>query len=187
LRPLDLYYLKGVAGRLLTLLGIPGIQWHAGAHPKMEDCLRITSGKTELALMGAASASSLARFDIKQPVWVADFNWEQILLLVRDAQTAVKELPRQLPVQRDLALVVSQSTPYEALEASIRKIKLEKLQGLRLFDVFESDKLGVGKKSMAVSFTFLDPEKTLTDKEVDAMMEKIMAGMEKDLAAEIRR
>ncbi|HEX2534296.1 MAG TPA: hypothetical protein VHK69_11195, partial [Chitinophagaceae bacterium] len=65
--------------------------------------------------------------------------------------------------------------------------RLNRLQGVRLFDVFQSEKLGAGKKSMAVNFTFLDPEKTLTDKEIDGWMNKIMASLEKELGAEIRR
>ena len=64
---------------------------------------------------------------------------------------------------------------------------LQKLKSIKLFDVFESDKLGADKKSLAVSFTFLDDEKTLTDKEIDAMMAKIISYYEKDLMAEVRR
>lgn len=61
------------------------------------------------------------------------------------------------------------------------------MQEIKLFDIFESEKLGAGKKSMAVNFTFLDEEKTLTDKEIDGWMSKIMTTMEKELHAEIRK
>ena len=80
-----------------------------------------------------------------------------------------------------------QNTAYEALEKTIRTIRLDKLKDMQLFDVFESEKLGAGKKSFAVSFTFLDEEKTLTDKEIDGMMTRIMTTMEKELSAEIRK
>jgi phenylalanyl-tRNA synthetase beta chain len=86
-----------------------------------------------------------------------------------------------------LALIVPKATTYDTLEKTIQKIKLDKLKNMQLFDVFESDKLGAGKKSMAVSFTFLDDEKTLTDKEMDGMMSRIMTAMEKELRAEIRK
>jgi len=75
----------------------------------------------------------------------------------------------------------------EALEKTIRTIRLDKLKDMQLFDVFESDKLGAGKKSFAVSFTFLDEEKTLTDKEIDAMVGRIMGALEKEVQAEIRK
>jgi len=129
----------------------------------------------------------LQRFDIKQPVWYADLNWELILQLVQKLEVKAVVLPRQLPVQRDLALVVPKATAYEVLEKTIRTIRLDKLKDMQLFDVFESDKLGAGKKSIAVSFTFLDEEKTLTDKEIDGMMNRIMTTMEKELSAEIRK
>ena len=69
----------------------------------------------------------------------------------------------------------------------MQKIKLNKLRGVKLFDIFESEKLGIGKKSLAVNFTFLDEEKTLTDQEIDVCMNKIMTTLEKDLQSEIRK
>ena len=76
---------------------------------------------------------------------------------------------------------------YKEIKNVIVNLKLNKLQEIRLFDVFESDKLGEGKKSMAVNFTFLDVEKTLTDKEIDTWMSKIMDSITKNLNAEIRK
>jgi phenylalanyl-tRNA synthetase beta chain len=73
------------------------------------------------------------------------------------------------------------------VENSVNKLKLDKLQEVKLFDIFESEKLGTGKKSIAVSFTFLDDEKTLTDKEIDRWMSQIREALEKDLKAEIRK
>lgn len=69
----------------------------------------------------------------------------------------------------------------------MQNIRLDKLQGLHLFDIFESEKLGADKKSLAISFTFLDEEKTLTDQEIDGWMHQLMATLEKELNAEIRK
>jgi phenylalanyl-tRNA synthetase beta chain len=98
-----------------------------------------------------------------------------------------RELPRQLPVHRDLAMIVDRSLPYEKVEKAIRSTRLDKLREVKLFDIFESEKLGAGKKSLAVSFTFLDEEKTLTDKEIEGMVNKIMGALEKEVQAEIRK
>ena len=98
-----------------------------------------------------------------------------------------KELPRQLPVRRDLAMVVPKSLPFADVENTVKKVKLDKLQSIQLFDIFESEKLGADKKSLAVSFTFLDEEKTPTDKDIDGMMNKIMNALETNLQAEIRK
>ena len=97
------------------------------------------------------------------------------------------ELPRQNPVYRDLALIVEKNLPFETIEKTVEGIGLEKLRGVQLFDIFESEKLGKDKKSMAISFTFLDNEKTLTDKEIDGMMNRIMKTAEEKLKAEIRK
>jgi len=76
---------------------------------------------------------------------------------------------------------------YKEIRDHLTKLRLNKLQGVRLFDVFENEKLGINKKSMAINFTFLDEEKTLTDKEIDSWMKKIMTTLEKELNAEIRK
>jgi phenylalanyl-tRNA synthetase beta chain len=76
---------------------------------------------------------------------------------------------------------------YGAIREQIGKLKLNKLRQVRLFDVFQSEKIGKNKKSMAINLTFLDEEKTLTDKEIDAWMSRIMITLEKELNAEIRK
>jgi len=110
-----------------------------------------------------------------------------VLALAGKKDLKVTEIPKQLPVRRDLAMIVPKSLPYADVESTVQKVKLDKLQDIQLFDIFESEKLGPDKKSLALSFTFLDREKTPTDKEIDAMMNKIMLALEKELQAEIRK
>ncbi len=183
----DLFYLKGAVQRVLNLLGWQNVSFSSAVQKKLDNCLNVSVSGTQVAVLGNVDKNTLTRFEIKQPVWFADFNWGKMLELVQKIEISTHELPRQLPVHRDLALIVPTSTAYDALEKTIRQIKLDKLKNMQLFDVFESDKLGAGKKSMAVSFTFLDDEKTLTDKEIDGMMGKIMLVMEKELNAEVRK
>ena len=183
----DLYYVKGTVHRVLNLLGWDTISFTPSAQNKLDRCLEVSIDGMMVATIGGVNKNTLNRFDIKQPVWFADLNWELILQQVQKIDIKASELPRQLPVQRDLALIVPKTTAYDTLEKTVHKIKLDKLKTVQLFDVFESDKLGADKKSMAVSFTFLDDEKTLTDKEIDGMMGKIMMAMEKELSAEIRK
>ena len=184
----DLYYSKGVLQHVFNLLGWDTVSFASATHSKLDHCMAATVNGKTIATVGAVNNKTLAVFDIKQPVFFADINWSLVLELVasrKDIKAA--ELPRQLPVLRDLALVVPSSTDYGSLEKTVQKIKLDKLQGMQLFDVFESEKLGKDRKSMAVSFSFLDDEKTLTDKEIDGMMNRIMTAMETDLSAEIRK
>ncbi|MEO6315627.1 MAG: phenylalanine--tRNA ligase subunit beta [Chitinophagaceae bacterium] len=184
----DLYYVKGTIERVFNLLGWKTVLFSNAVNNKLNYCMELVINGTLVATLGAVNKNTLRVFDIKQPVWFADINWSSVLALLQQ-RPGIKatELPRQLPVQRDLALVVPKATAYDTLEKTIRQIKLEKLQGMQLFDVFESEKLGKDKKSLAVSFTFLDDEKTLTDKEIDGMMNKIMIAMETNLNAEIRK
>ena len=184
----DLYYIKGTIQRIFNLLGWDAVSFATAAHSKLDNTMEAAVNGNVVATIGAVNKNTLGVFDIKQPVWFADINWSLVLeLLARRKEIQAAELPKQLPVLRDLALIVPKSTAYTTLEKTVQKIKLDKLQGMQLFDVFESDKLGKDKKSLAVSFTFLDDEKTLTDKEIDGMMGKIMSAMETELSAEIRK
>ena len=184
----DLFYVKGVLQKVFSLLGWDDISFAPANHNKLDNAFEVLIKTTPVALAGAVSSKTIQQFDIKQPVFFADINWSLVLQMVAARKDIkVAELPKQLPVQRDLALIVPKSTEYGSLEKTIRKIKLDKLQHIQLFDVFESEKLGADKKSLAISFSFLDDEKTLTDKEIDGMMNKIMTAMEIELNAEIRK
>ncbi|WP_276485295.1 phenylalanine--tRNA ligase subunit beta [Paraflavitalea pollutisoli] len=183
----DLYYIKGIVARILQLTGITKTSWQAVTTQKLADGLEVKLNNEVIAVIGAVAPHELKRFDIKQPVFYADIDWELLLKKVAKGILKVTELPKQLPAHRDLAMIVPKVLPYADVEATVKKTRIEKLQNMQLFDIFESAKLGADKKSLAVSFTFLDEEKTLTDKEIDGMMNKIMTALEKELQAEIRK
>jgi phenylalanyl-tRNA synthetase beta chain len=140
-----------------------------------------------IAGAGQVSKDVLDKFGIKQPVYYAGLNWELISALAVNHTPKIREIPRYPSVQRDLAMIVSRELAWQEVEKTVHKIRLDKLRDIKLFDIFESEKLGNGKKSLAVNFTFLDEEKTLTDKEIDGWMNKIMGTLEKELQAEIRK
>jgi phenylalanyl-tRNA synthetase beta chain len=183
----DLYYLKGVVTSVLNLLGIKADLIEAIPVPKLDSHIIFKLNGQIIAGAGQTNNKSLAKFDIKQPVFFAGLNWTLLSEISSKQKTVIKEIPKFPSVQRDLAMIVSKQLQYEEVEKTVQKIRLDKLQDIKLFDIFESEKLGMDKKSMAVSFTFLDEEKTLTDKEIDAWMNKIMTSFEKDLQAEIRK
>jgi phenylalanyl-tRNA synthetase beta chain len=183
----DFYYLKGAVNSLLKLLGVEYDSFESLAVPKLDNHVVFKLNGQIIAGAGAVSQKSLAQFDIKQPVYYAGLNWTLLAELAGQKTASIRELPRFPAVQRDIAMVVPKELAYEEVEKLVKKIRLNKLRDMKLFDIFESDKLGQGKKSMAVSFTFQDEEKTLTDTEIDDWMKKIMNGFEKDLRAEIRK
>ena len=140
-----------------------------------------------MAEIGLVSKSALTRFDIKQPVFYADLDWQKLVTLNKKNRIVFREITKFPVVQRDLAIIVDRSLQYDQVEKATHAAKVSKLTKVDLFDIFESEKLGANKKSMAVSFTFLDEEKTLTDKEIDSMMNKIIGAYEKELGAEVRK
>lgn len=184
---IDFYYLKGVAAGLLQLMGINDPDVVPSENHSFESGMKASVNGRVVMQLGNVSQRVLDRFDIKQPVVFGDFSWDVLVMSAPAKSLRFAELSKQLPVKRDLAIVVPRSLTYEAVERTVKKIKLSKLQNMQLFDVFESDKLGDSKKSLAVSFTFLDKEKTLNDKEIDSMMSSIMDAFERDLQAEIRK
>jgi phenylalanyl-tRNA synthetase beta chain len=185
--PSDPYYLKGVVTRTLQAVGVHDFSWINIADTKLEHALAATANAQSIATVGSVKKSELARFDIKYPVLYAKFDWTALRKFVGANAIRIKELPRQLPVYRDLAMIVPKSLQYEAVENTLKGLRLNKLQEIRLFDIFESEKLGPDKKSIAINITFLDEEKTLTDTEIDGMMNKMMSTLENNLKAEIRK
>jgi phenylalanyl-tRNA synthetase beta chain len=184
----DIFYLKGVVARILQLTGISKATFAPiTAAGNLVNALQVTINKDVVVELGVVTPKELKRFDIKQPVFYADIDFELLLKHISATSIKAKELPRQLPVRRDLAMVVPKSLPFADVENAVKKVKLDKLQSIQLFDIFESEKLGADKKSLAVSFTFLDEEKTPTDKDIDGMMNKIMNALETTLQAEIRK
>ncbi|GAB3425259.1 phenylalanine--tRNA ligase subunit beta [Niabella aquatica] len=183
----DLFTLKGAVEKVLTLAGIDGAGFDEAETPQLQYGLSVYTGKELMGRLGLVSKKMLESFDIKQPVFFADLNWNLILKKSKAANVQFKPLSRFPAVQRDIAVVIPQSLKYAAVADQVKKLNLKKLQAVQLFDIFESEKLGAGKKSIAVNFTFLDEEKTLTDAEIDGWMKKIMKTLETDLQAEIRK
>ncbi|MET0637002.1 MAG: phenylalanine--tRNA ligase subunit beta [Chitinophagaceae bacterium] len=183
----DFYVLKGMVGKIFELLGVSPGNIEVLDHPKIAGGLQGRTPEGVLFQAGSVDKKTLAIFDIKQPVFFADLDWTAIVTLATSRSPVIREIPKYPAVQRDLALVVSRHTAYADLEKALKKIRPAQLAQVRLFDVFESEKLGADKKSLAVSFTFQDNEKTLTDVEIDGWMSKMMTTLEKELSAEIRK
>lgn len=186
-KPVDFYDLKAFIGNILQMLGITAPQMAANTVHGLQHSFEITSGGKTIAVAGSVAPAQLKAFDIKQPVWYADFNWDVILTLLPTKDAFYEEIPKFPAVRRDLALVLDKNVPFAAVETAARSVKTNLLQQINLFDVFESDKLGAGKKSYAVSFTFQDKQKTLTDQDTDALVNKLVKAFETQLQAEIRK
>jgi phenylalanyl-tRNA synthetase beta chain len=183
----DIFYVKGAVERIFQLLGLSAPEWKPLDHPRLIGGLKIEPEGTTLAEIGAVDKDLLKRFDCRQDVFFTDLYWDRIMDRVSPRDIEFRALPRQLPVYRDLAMIVDRSLPFEKVSSTIYGVGLEKLQEVKLFDIFESERLGTGKRSLAISLTFLDEEKTLTDSAIDGMVSQIIGALEKGVHAEIRK
>jgi phenylalanyl-tRNA synthetase beta chain len=182
----DIYYLRGMAEAVLESAGVQAYTITESESPAFEQALEFKCKDRAVALVGGVARETLQKFDIKTPVYFADIYWEAVEEISEKNSISYKEVPRFPAVERDLSMVVPKGVRYALLRESIMKLRLDKMQDIKLFDLFESEKIGAGKKSLALNFVFQDPEKTLTDKEIDAWMNRIITTLEKE-GAEIRK
>ncbi len=184
----DIFFVKGVCTTLLSLAGAQGA-FQTSAHPQLGEHFSFTLAGGEVVAEGGRIAREvLERFSIRQPVYYLEIHWQKLKDRgLNPGRISFAEVQKFPAVQRDLAIVVDQKVAYRQIEESVDALGMRRLAGYQLFDVFESEKIGAGRKSLAMSFTFQDPGKTLTDEETDQMMQKIIKTLEKDLEAEIRR
>jgi len=183
----DIFYLKGITQTVLKLIGLKATFDTVPESLFLEQAFSASLNGKTLLKGGKVAPKTAARFTIKAPVFFVNFNWKNVLEAAAEQSVRFSEVTKFQPVERDLAMVVPKSTLFDAFQKTIASLGLATLKEVRLFDVFESDKLGAGKKSWAVNFTFLNKEKTLTDAEVDGWMKKIMTALEKETGAEIRK
>ncbi|MBI5857621.1 MAG: phenylalanine--tRNA ligase subunit beta [Sphingobacteriales bacterium] len=183
----DFYWLKGTVDAILKVLGVTPDSVEKMEVPKLDNHVVYKLNNQIIAGAGEVKKKVLEKSGIKQPVYFAGLNWELLVAAASEQSVKIKELPKYPSVQRDIAMIVSKELSWELVKQTVQKIRLDKLQDIKLFDIFESEKLGANKKSIAINLTFLDEEKTLTDKEIDGWMNKIMTALEKDLQAEIRK
>ena len=126
------------------------------------------------------------RFDLKQDVYYADFEWEKMMKLISANKVSYSEVPKFPEVRRDLALVLDQSVTYEELEQAAYQAEKRILRKVSLFDIYQGDKIGTGKKSYALSFLLRDDEKTLTDDIIEKAMGRILKAFQEKFHATIR-
>lgn len=139
-----------------------------------------------IGYVGVVSHKMLKKTDISQPVYFAELNWNALVKIALKKKVEYTDLPKSMPVKRDLALLIDAATTFADVEAVIRNSEKRLLKSVTLFDVYEGKNLEAGKKSYAVSMTLQDDEKTLNDKQIDAVMKKIITNLQKQLGAQLR-
>jgi len=143
-------------------------------------------GGKQLVELGVLSKKLQKQFDIDTPVYYAELNWTALMKVVRKQKVLYTEIAKYPAVSRDLALLIDKNVEFAQIEEIARQTEKKLLRKVELFDVYEGDKLPQGKKSYAVNFILQDAEKTMGDKQIDAIMQKLIANLKQKLGAELR-
>ena len=143
-------------------------------------------GGKKLVEMGVLAKKLQKQFGIDNTVYYAEMNWTQLMKVTKKNEVTFTEVPKFPAVSRDLALLVDNSVEFAQIEQIARQSQKKLLKKVELFDVYEGEKLPAGKKSYAVNFILQDEEKTMGDKQIEAIMQKLIANLKKQLNAELR-
>ena len=148
--------------------------------------LMFKDSKKVIASLGRLAKPTLKKMDCKQDVYYADINWDLLLKSIPSQELTFAEIAKNPEVRRDLALVLDKNVTFDAIEKLAYETEKKLLKKVSLFDVYEGDRIEEGKKSYAVSFILQDKEKTLSDKQIEAIMAKLQKNFETRLGAKIR-
>ena len=181
----DFFLFKGYVDSIFSRLALPKTQSVPVTSDLFGEGVALAVGEDILVELGTVKKSILKHFDIKQDVFYADFNWGLILKFLTN-KIKYQEIPKFPEVRRDFALLLSNDVSFESLYTVARQTEKSLLKEINLFDVYQGSNLPEGKKSYALSFTIQDNTKTLTDEQVDKIMNKLKGNFEKEFDAVLR-
>ena len=182
----DFFYLKGIVMSILERIGVTNIKTSPVKSDVFSEGIVLSLGKNKLVEFGVIKKKILKEFGIKQEVLFADFDWTSILSISGKKKIKVSMLPKFPSVKRDLALLLDQKITFKEIYDLAFQSERNLLKDVGLFDVYQGDKLPEGKKSYAVSFVLQDNNKTLEDRQIDKIMQKLQQSFEKNLGAVLR-
>ena len=183
------FTLRAIVERLLKRFGVDiyALQSEGLECDLYADAIVFKQGPNEVVRMGVVAPIIRKKFDIKQEVYFAEVDFDQLVKMTKKAKVQFKELSKFPEVKRDLALLVNKGVTFSQLRSIAFATEKKLLKSVSLFDVYEGDKLPEGKKSYALSFILEDKNQTLTDKQIERTMANIQAQLEQKCGAEVRK
>lgn len=185
----DIYQLKAYVENIFARLGVPqgALVYAEETSDIYAKSVKITNrGGKIIAQYGIVSKKQTTRFDITQPVYYADINWNNLLKTIKGKTVSYYDIPKFPAVSRDLALLIDKNIEFQQIADIARQAEKKLLKSIKLFDVYEGKNLEEGKKSYAVNFLLQDESKTLNDKAIEAIMTKIEKALTDKLGAKVR-
>lgn len=182
------YYMKSYTENILKRVGLDPEKASISliGDDIFENGLSYNFNNQHVVSAGSVNKKLLKIFDIKTSVYYADFNWDKIMKLIKDIGVTFEELPRFPEVRRDLSMLLDKDVKFEQIKKLAFKTEMKLLKRINIFDIYEGENLEAGKKSYAVSFYLQNPEKTLTDNEIDIIVKSLSECYKKELGAQIR-
>jgi phenylalanyl-tRNA synthetase beta chain len=181
------YNIKAIVDGILQKLNIKDVVVEDATCKKLAFGLNYTRNGKTLVKFGQVAATALKKVDIDKIVFYADFSFDQIMAIAKKNTIIYQDISKFPAVRRDLSMLIDKSVSFGQLKQIAQRTERKLLKEINVFDVYEGDKLPSGKKSYALSFILQDSEKTLTDKAIDAIMQKLIYNLEKEAGAEIRK
>ncbi len=186
---LDFFYMKNMVENVLAKVNFPmkKLTMTVNDEQKMfSDHISYCNGDDVVVTMGLISPAVLKYFGLKKPVYYAEFNMMTVAAMLEGQTVQYSPIAAYPSVKRDLALVVDKNVSYSTLEAIGYKYGSKLVKNISLFDVYEGDKIDSDKKSYALNFVLQNPDKTLTDEEINKVMNKLIAAYEREVSAKLR-
>lgn len=186
--PTNFFVLKSYAEKVLHKFGvnIEKTTTEELSNELYSDGLTYFMGEKVLFTIGKVHPKLLKQFDIKQDVFFAEVRWDVAVRFFGRNVVSYNEIPKFPEVKRDLALLINSEVTFKTLKDIAHKTEKKLLKSVTLFDVYEGEKLGEGKKSYALNFIIQDETKTLTDVQIDGIMNNLIAAYEKEVNAKLR-
>jgi phenylalanyl-tRNA synthetase beta chain len=182
----DFFYLKGIIESIFSRLGVSKLKSSPLKTDLLSEGMILSLGKNQLVEFGIVKRNIAKKIGVSQQVLFADFNWDNMIEIAKFNKIKFNAISKYPEVKRDFALLIDNNVNFNEIYTIAKQSEKKLLKDVTLFDVYEGDKLPSGKKSYAVSFTLEDKEKTLTDKQIDKIMNKLQSSFEKQLGAELR-
>jgi len=178
--------LKGLVQQVFVRLDIKITDEKPAHDDNFLDGIELFSGKKSLGKLGIINKKLAKKIGVNQDTFFAQLNWDTMLELANQHNLKYQEISKFPGSRRDLALLIDSTVKYEELYNAANEVKTNLLKAINLFDVYEGDKLPAGKKSYALSFMIQDENKTLSDQEIDGLMNKLIKLFQEKFNAELR-
>ncbi len=180
------FFLKAIVERIFERIGVQNLQTAPTTFSVFSEGISLNQGKKVLVELGVVSPKITKSFGISQSVLFANFNWGEIITNLKSKNIKINEISKFQAARRDFALLLNETITYKQIHDLALKQEKKLLKEVSLFDVYQGKNLPEGKKSYAVSFKLHDNNKTLTDKQIDKIMNKLQQSFKKELGAELR-